>query len=57
MILFLDRLLKDVQEGVLRKSLLKNGRYLDQALYAIVEDDYRTATHKAQAPVANVRVH
>ena len=46
-----------VQEGVLRKSLLKNGRYLDQALYAIVEDDYRAASRKAQAPVAVVQVH
>jgi ribosomal-protein-alanine N-acetyltransferase len=45
-----------VQEGVLRKSLLKNGRYLDQALYAIVEDDYRAAKRKTQAPVA-VQVH
>ena len=30
-----------VQEGVLRKSFQKNGEYLDQVLYAIVEDDYR----------------
>jgi RimJ/RimL family protein N-acetyltransferase len=30
-----------VQEGVLRKSFLKNGEYLDQVLYAIVEDDWR----------------
>ncbi|HYM23825.1 MAG TPA: GNAT family protein [Vicinamibacterales bacterium] len=30
-----------VLEGVLRKSFLKNGEYLDQALYAIVEDDWR----------------
>ena len=45
-----------VQEGLLRKSLLKNGRYLDQALYAIVEDDYRAARQVA-APVATVQVH
>jgi len=32
-----------VQEGVLRKSFLRNGRYLDQVLYAIVEDDWREA--------------
>ena len=32
-----------VQEGVLRKSFLKNGEYLDQALYAIVEDDWRAS--------------
>jgi len=30
-----------VQEGVLRKAFLKNGEYLDQALYAIVADDWR----------------
>src|SRR5262245_40564197 len=32
-----------VQEGVLRKSFLRNGQYLDQVLYAIVEDDWRAA--------------
>src|SRR5437899_1754456 len=32
-----------VQEGVLRKSFLRNGRYLDQVLYAILEDDWRAA--------------
>ena len=32
-----------VQEGVLRKSFLKNGEYLDQALYAMVEDDWRAS--------------
>ena len=50
-----------VQEGVLRRSLLKNGRYLDQALYAIVEDDYRAAAARqaeaSVAPVRHVRVH
>ena len=30
-----------VMEGVLRKSFLRNGEYLDQALYAIVADDWR----------------
>jgi len=30
-----------VQEAVLRKSFLRNGEYLDQVLYAIVEDDWR----------------
>ena len=30
-----------VQEGLLRKSLLRDGRYLDQALYAIVDADWR----------------
>jgi len=32
-----------VHEGVLRKAFLKNGEYLDQALYAIVEDDWRAS--------------
>src|SRR5579862_8699008 len=32
-----------VHEGVLRKSFLKNGEYLDQTLYAIVEDDWRAS--------------
>jgi RimJ/RimL family protein N-acetyltransferase len=29
-----------VQEGVLRKSFLKNGEYLDQALWTILDDDW-----------------
>jgi RimJ/RimL family protein N-acetyltransferase len=32
-----------VQEGILRKSFLRNGEYLDQVLYAIVEDDWRAS--------------
>ena len=44
-----------VQEGVLRKAFLKNGEYLDQVLYAIVEDDWRKA-REAAAPV-HLRVH
>jgi len=39
-----------VHEGVLRKSFLRNGQYLDQVLYAIVEDDWR-ASREASAPV------
>jgi ribosomal-protein-alanine N-acetyltransferase len=30
-----------VQECILRKSFLRNGKYLDQVLYAILEDDWR----------------
>ncbi len=45
-----------VQEGVLRKSFLKNGEYLDQALYGIVEDDWRAARGAARRP-GNVNVH
>lgn len=32
-----------VQEGVLRRSLLKNGEYLDQALWSILDRDWRQA--------------
>jgi RimJ/RimL family protein N-acetyltransferase len=39
-----------VQECVLRKSFLRNGQYLDQVLYAILDSDRREAT-------AAVRVH
>jgi RimJ/RimL family protein N-acetyltransferase len=37
------RKLGAVQEGVLRKSFHRNGEYLDQVLYGIVEDDWREA--------------
>ncbi len=45
-----------VQEGILRKSFLRNGRYLDQVLYAIVEDDWRASREAAQ-PTLQVRIH
>jgi RimJ/RimL family protein N-acetyltransferase len=32
-----------VQEGVLRKSFLRNGEYLDQTLWTILSDDWRRA--------------
>jgi RimJ/RimL family protein N-acetyltransferase len=45
-----------VQEGILRKSLLCGGEYLDQALYGIVEEEWRAARHLTR--VARVeRVH
>jgi ribosomal-protein-alanine N-acetyltransferase len=37
-----------IQEGVLRKSFLRNGEYLDQALYAIVEEDWRACRQAAR---------
>ena len=46
-----------VQEGVLRKSFLRNGRYLDQALWAIVEDDWRTRVEGGQTDVKWMVVH
>jgi RimJ/RimL family protein N-acetyltransferase len=32
-----------VQEGVLRRSFLHNGEYLDQALWTVLEEDWRQA--------------
>jgi ribosomal-protein-alanine N-acetyltransferase len=32
-----------VCEGVLRRSFLRNGQYMDQALWAILADDYRAS--------------
>ena len=44
-----------VQEGVLRKSFLRNGEYMDQALYAIVDEDWQAARsmHHAQPVVVH----
>ena len=44
-----------VQEGVLRKSFLRDGQYLDQALYAIVEDDWRAS--QTPARMTGMSVH
>jgi RimJ/RimL family protein N-acetyltransferase len=46
-----------VQEGVLRKSFLRNGEYLDQVLYAIVEDDWRDSRGSMAESFSFVRVH
>jgi RimJ/RimL family protein N-acetyltransferase len=43
-----------VQEGVLRRSFLRNGEYLDQALYAIVDDDWRASRSTARESVTVV---
>jgi len=45
-----------VQEGVLRKSLVRNGQTYDQILYAIVRDDWR-ASRAAAVNAAAVQVH
>ena len=37
-------LMRAVQEGLLRKSFLKNGEYLDQALWTILEEDWHAKT-------------
>jgi len=44
-----------VQECRLRKSFQKNGEYLDQVLYAMLDTDWRGSRSIAMAPV--VRVH
>src|SRR5258706_2989863 len=49
-----------VQEGLLRNSFLRDGEYLDQALYAIVTDDYRASRQTAKTartPVYAPNVH
>lgn len=45
-----------VQEGVLRQAFLCGGEYVDQVLYAMVEDDWRAQRRQAQAS-ARVVVH
>jgi ribosomal-protein-alanine N-acetyltransferase len=45
-----------VHEAVLRKSFLRNGEYLDQVLYAIVDGDWR-ARRDAFARRPTVRIH
>ena len=51
------RKLGAVQEGLLRKSFLRNGEYLDQALYTILSDDWRTTREDRLSPRAHLRVH
>ena len=46
-----------VQEGVLRKSFLKNGEYMDQVLYGIVADDWFASRRGAVRAPVNVQVH
>jgi ribosomal-protein-alanine N-acetyltransferase len=46
-----------VQEGILRKSFLRNGEYLDQVLYAIVEDDWRATREPASQTSQFSHVH
>ena len=41
-----------MQEGILRKSFLRNGEYLDQALWTILDEDW-----KAQRVIWGVRIH
>jgi ribosomal-protein-alanine N-acetyltransferase len=47
-----------VQEAVLRQSFFRNGEYLDQVLYAIVEDDWRARESRDwKGPGAQTTVH
>ena len=39
-----------VQEGVLRRSFLRNGEYLDQALWSILADDWRDVRERRRPP-------
>ena len=43
-----------VQEGVLRKSFLRNGEYLDQALYTILAEDHRAAKVPVHRLIARI---
>jgi len=42
-----------VQEGLLRKSFLRNGEYLDQALWTILNDEWKP---RASYPAVNSRI-
>jgi RimJ/RimL family protein N-acetyltransferase len=46
------RKLGAMQEGILRKSFLRNGEYLDQALWTILDEDWRL-----QRTVWGARLH
>jgi RimJ/RimL family protein N-acetyltransferase len=47
-----------VQEAVLRRSFLRDGKYLDQVLYTILDEDWRVARRAIQErAVPAVRVH
>jgi len=39
-----------LQEGILRRSFQRNGRYFDQILWSIVKDDWRQAHPRVIAP-------
>jgi RimJ/RimL family protein N-acetyltransferase len=40
-----------LQEGILRRSFQRNGRYFDQILWSIVKDDWRLANPRVPAPL------
>ena len=47
-----------VQEGVLRSSFVRNGEYLDQVIYSILDSDWRLRHQREREPEPiRVRVH
>jgi RimJ/RimL family protein N-acetyltransferase len=42
-----------VREGMLRRSMLLDGGYVDQALYAVVDDDWRARRAQTPSPPLN----
>lgn len=44
-----------LQEGILRKSFLRNGEYLDQILWTILDEDW--ARNRTHVPGSGERVH
>ena len=42
-----------VQEGLLRRSFLRNGRHLDQVLWGILADDWRLQRVSQQPPITH----
>ena len=46
-----------VQEARLRKSFLRNGQYLDQVLYTIIDDDWRDLRGGIVHYPVSIRVH
>jgi RimJ/RimL family protein N-acetyltransferase len=51
------RKLGAVAEGTLRRSFQRHGEYLDQTLYAIIEDDWRAQVEDRASEAPAVRVH
>ena len=45
------RKLGAVREGMLRKSFVRHGEVLDQAMWTIIADDWRAARHGSMSPV------
>jgi ribosomal-protein-alanine N-acetyltransferase len=46
-----------LQEGILRRSFLCGGRYLDQALYALLAADWRKARRPMPVVATSMRIH